>query len=92
LATSKCQRRFAPTPDRFGSGITDRLQWNPHLKRSEFENDGTFGAQVDGTLTIVREKSPTSFMLEQTVQSEPERQTNGMGQEDKPDTADRSGL
>jgi DNA-binding beta-propeller fold protein YncE len=29
----------------------------------------TYSAQVDGTLTIIKEKSPTSFVVEQTVQT-----------------------
>jgi hypothetical protein len=29
----------------------------------------TFSAQVDGTLTVIKEKSPTSFVVEQTVQT-----------------------
>src|SRR5579871_2264067 len=31
----------------------------------------TYSAQVDGTLTIVKEKSPTSFAIEQTLQTKP---------------------
>jgi hypothetical protein len=31
----------------------------------------TYSAQVDGTLTIIKEKSPTTFEVEQTVQTKP---------------------
>jgi DNA-binding beta-propeller fold protein YncE len=44
-----------------GSGV-DSAIFNPGTKE-------TFSAQVDGTLTIVKEKSPTSFAVEQTVRT-----------------------
>jgi len=46
-----------------GSGV-DSAIFNPKTME-------TFSAQVDGTLTIVKEKSPTSFMVEETVQTKP---------------------
>jgi DNA-binding beta-propeller fold protein YncE len=44
-----------------GSGV-DSAIFNP-------ETMETYSAQVDGTLTIIKEKSPTSFSVEQTVQT-----------------------
>ena len=46
-----------------GSGV-DSAIFNPKTME-------TYSAQVDGTLTIVKEKSPTSFVVEQTVQTKP---------------------
>src|SRR5579863_5097272 len=46
-----------------GSGV-DSAIFNPKTME-------TFSAQVDGTLTIVKEKSPTSFVVEETVQTKP---------------------
>lgn len=46
-----------------GDGV-DSAIFNPETKE-------TYSAQVDGTLTIIREKSPTSFEVEQTVQTKP---------------------
>jgi hypothetical protein len=46
-----------------GSGV-DSAIFNPKTME-------TFSAQVDGTLTIVKENSPTSFVVEQTVQTRP---------------------
>jgi hypothetical protein len=34
-----------------------------------------FSSQRDGTLTIIKEKSPTSFEVEQTVQTKPRAKT-----------------
>jgi DNA-binding beta-propeller fold protein YncE len=44
-----------------GAGV-DAAIFNPKTME-------TFSSQVDGTLTIVKEKSPTSFVVEQTVQT-----------------------
>jgi DNA-binding beta-propeller fold protein YncE len=44
-----------------GSGV-DSAIFNPRTME-------TYSAQVDGTLTIIKEKSPTSFAVEQTVQT-----------------------
>jgi DNA-binding beta-propeller fold protein YncE len=44
-----------------GSGV-DSAIFNPGTME-------TFSAQVDGTLTVVKENSPTSFVVEQTVQT-----------------------
>ena len=55
-----------------GSGV-DSAIFNPRTME-------TYSAQVDGTLTIVKEKSPTSFVVEQTVADEAKRQTDGLGQ------------
>ena len=44
-----------------GSGV-DSAIFNPRTME-------TYSAQVDGTLTIIKEKSPTSFQVEQTVQT-----------------------
>jgi DNA-binding beta-propeller fold protein YncE len=44
-----------------GDGV-DSAIFNP-------ETMETYSAQVDGTLTIIKEKSPTSFEVEQTVQT-----------------------
>jgi DNA-binding beta-propeller fold protein YncE len=44
-----------------GSGV-DSAIFNPNTME-------TYSAQVDGTLTIIKEKSPTSFVVEQTVQT-----------------------
>ena len=46
-----------------GAGV-DSAVFNP-------ETMETYSAQVDGTLTIIKEKSPTSFEVEQTVQTKP---------------------
>jgi DNA-binding beta-propeller fold protein YncE len=46
-----------------GSGV-DSAIFNPKAME-------TYSAQVDGTLTIVKEKSPTSFVVEQTVETKP---------------------
>ena len=42
----------------------DAAIFNPKTK-------DTYSSQVDGTLTIVKEKSPVSFVIEQTVQTKP---------------------
>jgi DNA-binding beta-propeller fold protein YncE len=44
-----------------GSGV-DSAIFNPKTME-------TYSAQVDGTLTVVKEKSPTSFVVEQTVKT-----------------------
>ena len=44
-----------------GSGV-DSAIFNPRTME-------TYSAQVDGTLTIIKEKNPTSFVVEQTVQT-----------------------
>ena len=44
-----------------GAGV-DSAIFNPRTME-------TYSAQVDGTLTIIKEKSPTSFVVEQTVQT-----------------------
>src|SRR5450631_3853036 len=44
-----------------GAGV-DSAIFNPATMK-------TYSAQVDGTLTIVKEKSPTSFAIEQTLQT-----------------------
>lgn len=44
-----------------GAGV-DSAIFNPNSME-------TYSAQVDGTLTIIREKSPTTFEVEQTVQT-----------------------
>jgi DNA-binding beta-propeller fold protein YncE len=46
-----------------GSGV-DSAIFNPKTME-------TYSAQVDGTLTIVKEKSPASFAVEQTVETKP---------------------
>ena len=46
-----------------GAGV-DAAIFNPNTME-------TYSAQVDGTLTIVKEKSPTSFVVEQTVETKP---------------------
>jgi len=46
-----------------GAGV-DSAIFNPKTME-------TYSAQVDGTLTIVKEKSPTSFVVEETVQTKP---------------------
>jgi len=50
-----------------GSG-TDGGGFNPHTMEA-------FSSQGDGTLTIIRENSPTSFEVEQTVQTKPRAKT-----------------
>ena len=47
---------------------TDGAVFNPNTMEA-------FSAQVDGTLTIVKENSPTSFAIEQTVQTMPSAKT-----------------
>ena len=56
------------------------------------ETNEAYSAQIDGTLTIIKETSPTSFAKEQTVPNEGECQTDGVGQQYKPDPADRCGF
>ena len=46
-----------------GAGV-DAAIFNPKTKE-------TFSSQVDGTLTVAKEKSPVSFVVEQTVQTKP---------------------
>ena len=46
-----------------GAGA-DAAIFNPKTKEA-------YSSQVDGTLTIVKEKSPVSFVVEQTVQTKP---------------------
>jgi hypothetical protein len=46
-----------------GSGV-DSAIFNPKTME-------TYSAQVDDTLTIVKEKSPTRFVVEQTVETKP---------------------
>lgn len=46
-----------------GAGV-DAAIFNPKTKE-------TYSSQVDGTLTIIKEKSPVSFVVEQTVQTKP---------------------
>jgi DNA-binding beta-propeller fold protein YncE len=46
-----------------GAGV-DAAIFNPKTKE-------TFSSQVDGTLTIVKEKSPVSFVVEQTLKTKP---------------------
>jgi uncharacterized protein YjiK len=46
-----------------GAGV-DAAIFNPKTKE-------TFSSQVDGTLTVVKERSPVSFVVEQTVQTKP---------------------
>jgi DNA-binding beta-propeller fold protein YncE len=50
-----------------GSG-TDGGGFNPNTMEA-------FSSQRDGTLTIIKEKSPTSFEVEQTVQTKPRAKT-----------------
>jgi DNA-binding beta-propeller fold protein YncE len=50
-----------------GNG-TDGGGFNPNMMEA-------FSSQGDGTLTIIKEKSPTSFELEQTVQTKPGAKT-----------------
>jgi DNA-binding beta-propeller fold protein YncE len=52
---------------RVGRG-TDGAVFNPNTMEA-------FSAQVDGTLTVVKENSPTSFTVEQTVQTMPSAKT-----------------
>jgi YVTN family beta-propeller protein len=47
---------------------TDGAVFNPATMEA-------FSSQVDGTLTVVRENSPTSFAIEQTVQTMPSAKT-----------------
>src|SRR5204863_136445 len=47
---------------------TDGAVFNPNTMEA-------FSAQVDGTLTVVKEMSPTNFMVEQTVQTMPSAKT-----------------
>jgi len=47
---------------------TDGAVFNPNTMEA-------FSAQVDGTLTVVKENSPTSFTVEQTVQTMPSAKT-----------------
>jgi len=50
-----------------GAG-TDGAVFNPATKEA-------FSSQGDGTLTVIKEKSPTSFEVEQTVQTPPRAKT-----------------
>src|ERR1041385_51082 len=50
-----------------GKGV-DGGGFNPHTMEA-------FSSQGDGTLTIIKEKSPTSFEVEQTVQTKPRAKT-----------------
>jgi YVTN family beta-propeller protein len=47
---------------------TDGAVFNPNTMEA-------FSAQVDGTLTVVKENSPTDFVIEQTVQTMPSAKT-----------------
>jgi len=47
---------------------TDGAQFNPKTMEA-------FSSQVDGTLTIIKEKSPTSFEVEQTLKTMPSAKT-----------------
>ena len=49
-------------------GGTDGAVFNPDTMEA-------FSAQGDGTLTIIKENSPTSFVVEQTVQTKPSAKT-----------------
>jgi hypothetical protein len=53
--------------DGFGKG-TDGGGFNPTTQEA-------FSSQGDGTLTIIKENSPTSFEVEQTVQTKPRAKT-----------------
>jgi len=44
--------------------VFDAAIFNPKTKE-------TFSSQVDGTLTVVKEKSLSSFVVEQTVKTKP---------------------
>ncbi|HEX3685081.1 MAG TPA: hypothetical protein VHU83_21280 [Bryobacteraceae bacterium] len=50
-----------------GSGV-DGAVFNPHTMEA-------FSSQGDGTLTVIKENSPTSFAVEQTVQTMPHART-----------------
>ncbi len=56
------------------------------------ETNEAHSAQIDGTLTIIKETSPTSFAKEQTVRTKDSAKQNGIGQQNKPDPADRCGF
>jgi DNA-binding beta-propeller fold protein YncE len=49
--------------------VSDGAEFNPATME-------TFSSQVDGTLTIVKENSPTSFVVEQTLQTTPGARTS----------------
>ena len=51
-----------------------------------------FSSQGDGTLTIVKENSPTSFVVEQTLQTMPRAKTLTLDTEDEPHFVDYSGV
>jgi DNA-binding beta-propeller fold protein YncE len=51
-----------------GSGV-DAAEFNPHTMEA-------FSSQRDGTLTVIKEKSPTTFEVEQTVQTKPGAKTS----------------
>jgi hypothetical protein len=59
-----------------GSG-TDGAVFNPSTME-------TFSSQSDGTLTVVKENSPTSFVVEQTVKTMPVRPGHRHGQQALP--------
>jgi len=50
-----------------GRGV-DGAVFNPHTMEA-------FSSQGDGTLTVIKENSPTSFVVEQTVQTRPGART-----------------
>jgi len=64
---------------------TDGAVFNPSTMEA-------FSSHGDGTLTIVKENSPASFAVEQTVQTIARRQDIDVGPEDQPRPADRRGV
>ena len=59
-----------------GDGV-DGAEFNPDTMEA-------FSSQGDGTLTVIKENSPTSFAVEQTVKT-PRGEVLHAGQQDRPD-------
>ena len=67
-----------------GTGV-DGAVFNPATMEA-------FSSQGDGTLTVIKENSPTSFVVAQNVETKPSAKTLTLDSQDEPDSADRRGL
>ena len=59
------------------------------FRRLQRADEEAYSARSNGTLAIVKEKSTTSFAIEQTDADEGQCQADGVGQQDEQDTAAR---
>ena len=67
-----------------GNGV-DAAEFNPNTMEA-------FSSQGDGTLSVIKEKSPTEFSVEQTVQTKQGSADVNIGFEDGPDFPDHRGV